>query len=143
MTTATKPRAGDWNAELIEDFRAHGGEVTQGYFAGRQLLLLTTTGARTGEPRTSPLAYTRDGDRIVIVASKGGAPKHPAWFHNLVAHPRVTVELGGERFETLATIEPEAERRRLYDQHASVFPGFKDYEAKTTRIIPVITLRHV
>jgi deazaflavin-dependent oxidoreductase (nitroreductase family) len=143
VTTETRPRANDWNSELIEDFRAHGGQVTQGYFAGRQLLLLTTKGARTGEPRTSPLAYTRDGDRIVIVASKGGAPTHPAWYHNLVANPRVTVELGGERFEAIPTVEPEPERRRLYDQHCEVYPGFREYETKTTRVIPVITLRRV
>jgi deazaflavin-dependent oxidoreductase (nitroreductase family) len=141
MTIETKPRASDWNAALIEDFRTHGGQVTQGYFAGRELLLLTTKGARTGETRTSPLAYTRDGDRIVIIASKGGAPTHPAWYHNLIANPRVSVELGGERFEALATVEPEPERRRLYDQHSEVYPGFREYEAKTTRVIPVITLR--
>lgn len=143
MTTQTRPAAADWNAALIDDFRRHQGKVTTGYFADRQLLLLTTTGARTGSTRTVPLAYTRDGDRIVIVASKGGSPTHPAWYHNILANPRVTVELGPERFEAIATVESPTERRRLYDQHAEMHESFRDYESKTSRVIPVITLRRV
>jgi len=87
---------------LIADFRAHGGAVTSGPFAGRPVLLLTTTGAQSGQPRLAPLVYSRDGEHYVVVASKGGAPTHPAWYHNLLAHPIVTVEVGAEKFEARA-----------------------------------------
>ena len=87
-----------------------------------------------------PLAYTVDGDRIVIVASKGGSPTHPAWYHNVVAYPDVSVELDGERFDATATVIKGEERRRLYDGHAAVHPSFADYEKKTDRVIPVIVL---
>ena len=110
---------------------------------GRQVLILTTTGAKSGEKRESPLAYTRDGDAIVIVASMGGAPRNPAWYHNLVANPRVTVELNGETFEADARVTDPEERRRLYDRHAEVYPGFVEYEARTSRVIPVIVLTRV
>ena len=134
----------DWNRGLIEDFRAHGGKVTKGPFVGRDVLLLTTKGAKSGAERTNPVVFTRDGDALVIVASKGGAPTNPAWFHNLRANPVVTVELGGEKFKARATpTQPESERRRLYDAHAAINPGFKDYEKKTTRRIPVIRLERV
>ena len=133
----------DWNSGLIEDFRAHG-KVTHGPFLGRDVLLLTTKGAKTGSKKTHPLVFHRDGDKLVIVASKGGAPTNPAWYHNLKAHPVVTVELGGETFEARASVtKPEPERRRLYDQHSAINPGFKDYEKRTTRRIPVITLRRI
>ena len=135
--------AKDWNAGLIEDFRAHG-KVTQGPFLGRDVLLITTKGAKSGREKTNPLVFHRDGDKLVIVASKGGAPTNPAWYHNLKAHPVVTIELGGETFKARATVaKPETERRRLYDQHSAINPGFKDYEKKTTRRIPVITLERV
>src|ERR671927_20150 len=107
----------DWNAfnrSLIAEYRATGGQVT-GQFAGAPLLLLTTTGARSGQPRTTPLAYTVDGDRLVVIASKGGAPTHPDWYHNLRAQPEVTVELGTETFPARATIPQGAERQRLFD----------------------------
>jgi deazaflavin-dependent oxidoreductase (nitroreductase family) len=132
-----------FNETLIEDLRAHDGQATSGPFLGRPVLILTTTGAKSGERRESPLAYTRDGDDIVIVASMGGAPRNPAWYHNLVANPRVTVELGGETFQADARVTDPEERRRLYDRHAEVFPGFRDYEAKTSRTIPVIVLKRV
>lgn len=131
-----------WGHPLIEDYRAHG-KVTQGPFVGRQVLLLTTKGSKTGEPRTTPLVYTMDGDRIVIVASMGGAPVHPYWFNNLVANPIVTVELGRAKFRARATVASAAERRRLYDQHAERHPSFKDYERKTTREIPVVLLDRI
>jgi len=133
----------NFNETLIEDLRAHDGQATSGPFLGRPVLILTTTGAKSGERRETPLAYTRDGDDIVIVASMGGAPRNPSWYHNLIANPRVTVELGGETFQADARITDPEERRRLYDRHADVFPGFRDYEAKTSRTIPVIVLKRV
>ena len=96
---------------LITEFRVNGGHVTSGPFAGRPVLLLTTTGAKSGQPRLAPVVYSRDGERFVIVASKGGAPTHPAWYHNLVANPVVTVEVGGETFEARARVTEGAEQR--------------------------------
>jgi deazaflavin-dependent oxidoreductase (nitroreductase family) len=133
----------NFNEGLIEDLRAHDGQATSGPFVGRQVLILTTTGAKSGDRRETPLAYTRDGEHIVIVASMGGAPRNPAWYHNLVAHPRVTVELDGESFEADAHVTDPEERRRLYDQHSEIFPGFREYEAKTERVIPVMVLKRV
>jgi len=131
----------DYNTVLIDDLRANGGHATSGHFVGRQLLILTTIGAKTGEGREAPLAYSRDGDHLVIVASKGGAPSHPAWYHNLVANPAVTVDVDGERYEATATVADGAERRRLYDQHAALHPAFAEYETRTARVIPVIVLQ--
>jgi deazaflavin-dependent oxidoreductase (nitroreductase family) len=130
----------DFNQTLIDDLRAHRGQATSGPFVGRPVLILTTTGAKSGLRRSTPLAYSLDGGDHVIAASKGGSPTHPAWYHNLVAHPRVTVEVGGETFQATAKVADPVERRRLYDQHASYFPGFKEYELRTERVIPVITL---
>src|SRR5689334_22435787 len=96
-------RPNDWNQGIISEFRANGGKMTGGPFAGSPLLLLTTTGARTGRKLTSPLLYNTDGDRILVFASKGGAPTHPDWYHNLLANPEVTVELGTEKFQAKAT----------------------------------------
>ena len=125
---------------LIDDFRAHGGVVTEGVHTGRTVLLLTTIGARTGGPRIAPLVYTRDGDRYVIVASKGGAPTHPAWYLNLVAHPIVTVEVGRETFLARAVMTEGAERDRLFAAHAAEFSYFTGYQKKTSRVIPVVLL---
>ncbi len=136
-------RPGGFNDSIIGQFRANAGQMTSGPFAGRSLLLLTTRGAKTGEERTAPLVYTRDGDRFVIVASKGGAPTHPAWYHNLRADPVVTVELGPEKFRARATVTNDAERRRLYDRHAAKMPAFAEYEKKTTRKIPVVLLERI
>jgi deazaflavin-dependent oxidoreductase (nitroreductase family) len=132
----------DWNKGLIDDLRAHDGQATSGMFVGRPMIILTTTGAKSGRRRSTPLTYSRDGDRYVIVASQGGASSHPAWYHNLEADPHVTAEVGGETFQARATVADEPERRRLYDQHAESHPGlgFKGYETKTTRVIPVIML---
>jgi deazaflavin-dependent oxidoreductase (nitroreductase family) len=136
-----RPRSlGGFNEGVIEDFRAHHGQITKGPFTGRSLLLLTTRGAKTGRDRTNPLAYTRDADRVFVIASKGGAPAHPDWYRNLRANPRVTVELGTERFEANAKIAKGAERRRLYDLQASRMPAFKEYERRTSREIPVVVL---
>ena len=132
-----------WNDALIDDYRKNG-KPTSGPFLGRQVLLITTKGAKTGTERTTPLVWTKDGDKLVIVASKGGAPTNPAWFHNLRANPVVTIELGKEKFAARANVaKPESERRRLYDRHAATHPGFADYEKKTTRRIPVVTLERI
>ena len=129
----------DFNKQIIEEFRANGGE-TFGMFKGRPLLLLTTTGAKSGEARTTPLVYSKDGAKVVIIASMGGAPKHPAWYLNLAANPRVTVELGTEKFEATASVAEGAERDRLYAQQAAMMPAFTEYEQKTTRRIPVVVV---
>ena len=129
----------NWNTKIIEEFRTNGGKVG-GNFAGRTLLLLHTKGAKSGEERINPVAYTKDGERMVIIASKGGAPNNPAWYHNIVANPRFNVEVGTEQFEVEATISEEPERTRLYDQMVEVMPGFGEYRRKTTRQIPVIVL---
>jgi deazaflavin-dependent oxidoreductase (nitroreductase family) len=131
----------DYNTNLIDDLRAHGGHASGGPFMGRQVMILTTTGAKTGTRRETPLAYTRDGDHIVIVASKGGAPTHPAWYRNIEADPQVTAEVDGEAFEATATITAGGERQRLYDQHADEHASFKDYPKLTSRVIPVIVLK--
>jgi deazaflavin-dependent oxidoreductase (nitroreductase family) len=133
----------DFSRALMDDLRANGGHASGGPFFGRQVLILTTEGARTGEPRQAPLAYTRDGEDVVIVASMGGSPRHPAWYYNIQAHPTVTIELDGETVTTEAHIADEPERRRLYDQHASMHGSFKEYETMTERVIPVITLRRI
>jgi len=127
------------NRRVIEEFRANDGRVT-GMFANEPLLLLTTTGAKSGEKRTNPLVHTLDGDRVVIIASFGGAPKHPAWFLNIRANPEVTIELPGETFTSKAVIPEGEERRRIYDQHAAEMPRFAEYQAMTTREIPVVVI---
>jgi deazaflavin-dependent oxidoreductase (nitroreductase family) len=129
----------DFNQAIIAEFRANGGRVG-GRFAGRPLLLLTTVGARSGRERVIPLAYSADGERLVVMASKGGAPSNPDWYHNLVANPDVTVERGGERFRARATVTEGAERERLFAQMAAQMPGFAAYQEQTSRRIPVIVL---
>jgi deazaflavin-dependent oxidoreductase (nitroreductase family) len=128
----------DWNKNVIAQFRANGGKNVPMF--GDNLLLLTTKGAKSGLERTNPVAYTRDGNRIVIVASFSGRPENPAWYHNLVTHPVTTIELGADRLKVRATVVKGAERDRLYAAHAAVFPTFKEYEQKTTRKIPVLVL---
>lgn len=129
----------DFNLGIIKEFRENGGE-TFGPFKGRPLLLLTTKGAKSGNESTTPLVYSKDGDRYVIIASMGGAPKSPAWYHNIVANPAVTLEVGTEKFSATASIAEEPERTRLYNAQAEMMPAFKDYEQKTTRKIPVVVL---
>ena len=129
----------DWNTNMINEFRAKGGVGISNF--GDRLLLLTTRGAKSGKSHTTPLAYTRDGDRYVVIASKGGAPTHPAWYHNLVAHGEADVEVGTQAFHVRATPIPSGpERDRLFNAQAAVMPGFAEYERKTTRIIPVVVL---
>jgi deazaflavin-dependent oxidoreductase (nitroreductase family) len=129
----------DFNRNLIEEFRANGGKVT-GPFEGAPLLLLTTRGAKSGKTRTNPVVYTKDGDRLVIIASKGGAPNSPDWYHNIVANPTVTIELPDETFEARASLASGDERDRLYAAQAEMMPAFKEYEHKTSRRIPVVIL---
>ena len=133
------PGPNDWNQGIIEEFRRNGGKVG-GNFAKSPMLLLTTTGAKTGKKRVNPLVYLPDGDDWVIFASKGGAPTNPDWYHNLIAHPDATVEVGADKVEVRATVTTGAERARLFTRQASVFPAFASYEKKTTRTIPVIRL---
>jgi deazaflavin-dependent oxidoreductase (nitroreductase family) len=128
-----------FNRKLIAEYRANGGKVS-GIFAGAPLLLLTTTGAKSGQPRVSPLVYTTDNGRWVVIASKGGAPTHPDWFHNLRANPEVTVEVGTETLPARATVVEGVERKRLFDQMAAKMPNFAEYQRNTTRQLPVIVL---
>ena len=132
----------NWNKAIIDEFRANSGKVG-GPFAGKSLLLLHTVGAKSGQERINPVAYVTDGDRIVIIASKGGAPTNPDWYYNVLAHPLVTVEVGIEQFQARAAIVSEPERTRLYNQMVAMMPGFAEYQQKTTRVIPVITLTRV
>jgi deazaflavin-dependent oxidoreductase (nitroreductase family) len=133
-----------FNEDLITHFRKNKGVIREGPFTGRDVLLLTTKGAKSGHARTHPLVYTRDGDRYLIIASKGGAHDHPSWYHNLRAHPEVTVEVGPETFRAKAIpVARGHERRRLYDQHSAINPGFKDYEKKTERVIPAVLLERL
>jgi deazaflavin-dependent oxidoreductase (nitroreductase family) len=129
----------DFNKQVIEEFRANGGKGT-GMFEGTPLLLLTTTGVKSGQPRTAPLIYTTDGDRLVIIASKGGAPTHPDWYHNIAANPNVTVEVGTETFPARAEIAAEPERTRLFNRVMEIWPPLRQYEQNTERTMPVIIL---
>ena len=118
----------DFNKGIIEEFRANGG-IVGGHFEGMNLLLVHTTGAKSGLERINPVAQISDGDRYVIVASKGGAPTNPDWYYNLKANPEVTIEVGTQKF-----------RSELFEKMASLYPGFEDYKEKTKRVIPVVTL---
>ena len=134
-----KPNFNDWNRQIIEEFRANGGKVG-GQFEGVTLLLLTTTGAKSGQKRINPLTYLLDGKRLFIFAAKGGSPTNPDWYHNLAAHPQVTVELGSEHFEATAVLVEGEERDQIYAKEVQRHPGAADYEKKTTRKIPVVEL---
>ncbi len=129
----------DWNRQTMEAFRANGGKVG-GMWEGRPLLLLTTSGAKSGKHYTNPVMYLRDGDRLLVFASKGGAPTNPDWYHNLVAHPEVTVEVGNETYQATATVLEGEERDRFYAKQAELYPQFGEYQARTTRKIPVVAL---
>ena len=133
----------DFNQATIKEFRANNGKVG-GYFAGANMLLLHTVGAKSGQARTNPLVYVTDGDRLVVIASKGGADSNPDWYYNLLANPNVTVELGTEQFQARATaVTEEPERSRLYAKMVEHRPGFAAYEQKTSRKIPAIILERV
>jgi deazaflavin-dependent oxidoreductase (nitroreductase family) len=129
----------DFNTAIIEEFRANGGKVGGG-FEGAPILLLHTVGAKSGQERVNPMVYRRDGDRYVVFASKAGAPTSPDWYHNLVAHPDVTAEIGTETLRFHARAAESAERERLWAAQKQDMPGFADYERKTSRQIPVVIL---
>ena len=132
----------DFNQGVISEFRANQGKVG-GQLANMPVLLLTMTGAKSGRTLTKPLVYTRDGDRIVVIASFAGAPQNPSWYLNLVANPVATVELGSERFQVRAAVASGEERQRLFDRQAEQMPIFADYQKKTSRQIPVVLLTRI
>ena len=131
----------EMNEAIIKEFRENGGKVG-GYFEGAPLLLLTTTGARTGKSRITPLMYLADEENLAIFASKGGSPENPDWYHNLLANPIAVVEVGEERFQARAEIAEGGKLDRLYSKQASIYPQFAEYQENTTRAkIPVVVLR--
>jgi deazaflavin-dependent oxidoreductase (nitroreductase family) len=137
------PGFNDFNKGIIEEFRANAG-VVGGLFAGAPMILVTHTGAMSGAARTTPLVYSQDGDRVVIVASMGGAPKNPQWFHNIKANPKVHLEIGTQSYDASAEVLTEGgERQRLFDHHAELMPNFRQYQEKTTRVIPVVVLTRI
>ena len=138
----TDDEMNNWNQNIIAEFRQNNG-VVGGMFAGAPILLLTTTGAKSGKQRTTPLVYLPDSDRMLIFASKAGAPKHPDWYHNLIANPVATVEVGADTQQYKATVITGEERDRLYAQQAAKMPNFAEYEKLTTRTIPVVALTRV
>jgi deazaflavin-dependent oxidoreductase (nitroreductase family) len=135
----TEPHISDVNRPIVEEFRANGGHVG-GPVAGGDLLLLTTVGARSGREHTTPLGYVRDGDRLLVVGSAGGSPRHPDWYHNLLAHPMAQVEVGDETFGAVAVPAEGPERDRLFDHVVRAAPGYADYQAEVERCLPVVIL---
>ena len=133
------PDMEEFNRGVIEEFRANDGKVG-GPFEGAPVLLLTTVGAKSGERRTTPVMYLPDGERMVIFASLGGAPNNPAWYHNLVANPSTTVEVGPDTVAVEAVVTSGEERDLLFERQAELYPQFADYAQKTTRQIPVVAL---
>ena len=129
----------DRNRQLIEEFRTSRGKPDNP-FVNRHLLLLTTTGAKSGQPRTKPMMYIPDGDRLLVIASNAGAPTNPDWYHNLLTHPQVTVEVGNETFAATAIVPQGAERQQLWDKIVSQYPFFAEHQAKVSREIPVVVL---
>jgi deazaflavin-dependent oxidoreductase (nitroreductase family) len=138
MTSPADRKA--FNEALITEFRANDGKVG-GRFEGRPVLLLTTTGAKSGRKFTIPLVYLQDGDRRLIFASKAGSPTNPDWYHNLVANPTVTVEVGADTYDAKAIVVTGEERDQIYAKQVAAMPMFGEYQEKTTRKIPVIDLK--
>jgi deazaflavin-dependent oxidoreductase (nitroreductase family) len=132
----------NWNEKIIAEFRTNGGRVG-GPFEGAPMVLVTSTGARTGKPHTTPLMYLPDRDRVVVFASKGGAPTNPQWFDNLVANPKARAEVGTESFQVNAVVAEGEERDRLFEEQKRRYPQFGEYEAKTARKIPVVILEKI
>lgn len=131
-----------FNNSIIDEFRANDGAVG-GMFENAKLLLLTTTGAKTGLARVNPLAYLNDGKRYIIIASYEGAPTNPPWYYNLLSNPEVGIEVGSEKFTARAAVLDEPERTELYAKMVTIMPNFAEYESKTTRVIPVVALTAV
>jgi len=129
----------DWNDHVIAEFRANQGRVG-GQFEGAPLLLLHSTGARSGQERVNPMMYLAVGEEFAVFASKAGADTHPDWYYNLRAHPEARVEIGTETFDVTARVLDAEEREPVWEEQKSRYPGFADYEAKTDRVIPVIML---
>lgn len=132
-----------WNESTIADFREHGGQITAGPLAGSRLLLVTTTGARSGQSHIAPLGYTMDGDRFVVVGSNSGRPLNPDWLGNVTADPMVTVEVGDSSFQALATVTQGQERGRLLEAHIAAIPIFARYEEMAGRELPVVTFTRI
>jgi deazaflavin-dependent oxidoreductase (nitroreductase family) len=130
----------DWNKGIIDEFRANEGRVG-GQFEGAPMILITHTGRKTGQKRTNPLVYHKEGDVMYVFGSKGGAPTHPEWYRNLLANPEATAEVGTEKFDVVASEVTGPERDRIFAANAALRPAFSDYEKRTTRKIPVIALR--
>ncbi len=141
----------EFNKKVIDEFRSNSGNLSGQFaagvglemLAGAPMIIVTHKGAKSGTTYTSPLVYTKDGDRYVIIASKGGAPQNPSWYHNLVANPEVTVEIGSEKFKAKAREAKGEEREGLFNAQAKMMPQFNEYQAKTKRKIPVIVLERV
>jgi len=134
----------DFNKNLIDDLRANAGKPSSGPFVGRDVLILITNGAKSGQVRENPLAYTQAGHDLIVIASKGGAPTNPNWFHNLMANPTVTVEVLGESFPARTRVLTEGEEyESLYKQQADRLPAFWEYRQKTSRKIPVVVLERL
>jgi deazaflavin-dependent oxidoreductase (nitroreductase family) len=144
--TETRPTEAwnDVNRDVVTQFRSDNGKISSGMFKGARLLLLTTSGAKSGKERINPLAFSRDGDNYVVIASKGGSPRHPDWYFNILANPEVSVEVatrsGVDKFAAHARIAQGDERQRLYDAQAAMMPNFAEYQKKTSREIPVVVL---
>jgi len=133
----------DWNARIIEEFHANAG-VLGGQFEGAPVLLLHSKGARSGIERVNPMMYQRlDDDSVAVFASKAGAPTNPDWYHNLVANPRASVELGVETYPVEAAVATPEQREPIWEKQKATYPGFADYERQTARVIPVVILRRV
>jgi deazaflavin-dependent oxidoreductase (nitroreductase family) len=133
------PELNDWNAQIIEEFRSNEGRLG-GQFEGSPMLLLITTGAKTGQKRVNPMMYLSEDGSTYVFASKAGAPTNPDWYHNLVANPQVTVEIGTKTVEATARVLSGQERDEIYARQAKLYPGFAEYQEKTTRVIPVVAL---
>ena len=129
----------DWNRQTVEEFRANKGQVG-GVWEGKPLLLLTTTGAKSGQRHTNPVMYLREGDRLFVFASRGGGPINPSWYYNLLAHPEVTVEIGDQTAQAIAKPVTGPEHDSIYARWAQQYPQFREYQEQTSRSIPVIEL---
>ena len=141
MTTTWDPES--FTRSLIEDMRAHNGQVTSGPMAGKDLMILTTKGAKSGKPRVAIVTWTRDGDAYVVAGSKGGAPTDPQWFENIRVNPEVTIEAEGSTSKARASVAKGADRDKLWERHIARWPEFGEYPKKTDRVIPIARLTRV